>query len=343
MTVQIILGDALTRLRELPADSVHCCVTSPPYFGLRDYKVEGQIGLERTPEEFIAKLVEVFRELRRVLRPDGTLWLNIGDSYASEPTKGRVTAQQSGKEKYLNGQRNQCRFVGGDIKAKDLMMIPARLALALRSDGWWLRKDIIWHKPNPMPESAMDRPTSSHEHVFLLAKFGRYHYDAAAVREPFADGRQGRDYKMPDGWATHEGGHGSFHKDGREKGRPARERNRGGRADGFAKPNNIDPSANGGRNLRDVWSIATAPFPGAHYATFPPALVEPCIKAGCPKGGTVIDPFGGAGTTGLVADRLGRNAILIEINPHDVDMAKQRIEDEAPMLASVEVVGEVAQ
>jgi DNA modification methylase len=305
MTVRIIEGDCREMLATLPAESVHCCVTSPPYFGLRDYGVAGQIGLEPSPDEFIAALVVVFREVRRVLRSDGTLWLNLGDSY----TTGASTAARSSDPKAVGDVAAGVRRIGtpAGLKPKDLLMIPARVALALQADGWWLRSDIIWHKPNPMPESVTDRPTSAHEHVFLLSKSARYFYDIEAVREPSV----------------------SDHVSGNGYGRPE-QLSRGGRgqAEGWT-------DVGGLRNLRNVWTIATAPFSEAHFATFPPALVEPCIRAGCPAGGTVLDPFGGAGTVGLVADRLQRDAILVELNPAYAAMARNRIANDGGMFAQV--------
>ena len=252
MSVRILVGDCLDRLQTLPEESVHCVVTSPPYWGLRDYGVEGAIGLEPTLQEHLEMIVTVFREVRRVLRKDGTLWLNYGDCYHNGDS--------------LSG-----------LKPKDLVMMPARAALALQADGWWLRSEIVWHKPNPMPESVRDRPTSAHEKLFLLTKAARYFYDAEAVRT---------------------------------------------KTDA---------------NLRNVWTIPTHAYPDAHFATFPPKLVEPCIKAGCPVGGVVLDPFGGSGTVGLIASRLGRDAILIELNPEYAEMAERRIHGDAPLLADVGV------
>jgi DNA modification methylase len=351
MTVQIITADCRTALAAMLPSSVHCCVTSPPYFGLRDYGVAGQIGLEETLEAYIAEMVAVFREVRRVLREDGTLWLNLGDSYAGlnggysgadRPSNASSKSSRS-KGVVISGQRP--KGISDGLKPKDLMMVPARVALALQADGWWLRKDIIWHKPNPMPESCTDRPTSSHEHVFLMAKSERYFYDADAIREAenvpdWDDGSRvfggvnkhganakqqrttgrlvtARKVKVPGGWDQGEGAHGTIHRDGRTSAEYQ---------EAEVKP---------GRNKRDVWTIATQPFPEAHFATFPPALVKPCILAGCPKGGTVLDPFGGAGTTGLVADRLNRSAILIELNPEYADIARRRIHGDAPLFGAV--------
>lgn len=309
MSTRILIGDALARLRELPDESVHCCVTSPPYWGLRDYDVEGQVGLEDTPEAYVARLVEVFAEVRRVLRVDGTCWVNLGDSYAREPAKGG-SGTPNGRNLAEMGFTG-AKPVPSGLKPKDLVGIPWRVAFALQADGWWLRSDIIWHKPNPMPESVTDRPTKAHEYVFLLTKSERYAYDAGAIAEKTSHVGLTWDERKEIG----EGGRRGFAQNG---------------------PSNIG-GANGTRNARTVWPIATQPFPGSHFATMPPALAERCILAGCPKGGTVLDPFGGAGTTGLVADRLQRDAVLIELNAVYAEMARARITDAAPMLARVEV------
>ena len=331
MTVRIIIGDTRDKLRALPSDSVDCCVTSPPYYGLRDYGVAGQIGLEETPDAYISELVGVFREVRRVLKPTGTLWLNLGDSYAG--------ANGSGSQG-VTGQRASRTFTASTIpklgKPKDLLMIPARVALALQSDGWWLRSEIIWAKPNPMPESVTDRPTSAHEKIYLLAKSERYFFDSDAVAEPaIYHGLTGQD---PSGFKNPENFNGK-HKDGYRSNRSDKQRGHGRRHQGFNERWDAMERAeqcSGMRNIRNVWTIATQPFSEAHFATFPPSLIEPCIKAGSPKGGTVLDPFGGAGTTGLVADRFERNAILIELNPEYAVMAERRIRGDAPMFASVE-------
>jgi DNA modification methylase len=344
MSVRIINADVLEGLKQLPDESVHCVVTSPPYWGLRDYGVEGQIGLEATPDEFLARMVEVFREVRRVLRSDGTCWVNMGDSYCSSDKWGgggantgkQTIADDGSVPSWAVRQRKQA--IEG-VKPKDLMGMPWMLAFALRSDGWWLRGDYIWHKPNPMPESITDRCTKAHEYVFHFAKSDRYFYDAAAIRTEFSAETKAlsfetmnyarRDkYKMPDGWDTGKGGHGSYHRNGREKGKTDKQRGHGRRHAGFNDRWDSMEKAEqvaDGANRRSVWTIATAPFPEAHFATFPPELPEICIKAGCPVGGTVLDPFGGAGTTGLVADRLQRNSILIELNPEYAAMAERRI------------------
>jgi site-specific DNA-methyltransferase (cytosine-N4-specific) len=331
VSVRIIIGDAREQLKLLGSESVHCIVTSPPYFGLRDYGVEGQIGLEETPEAFVEELVLLFREARRVLRDDGTLWLNLGDSYARSDKKGG--SGFGGKNQIYLGDSYEraCSDIPPGLKAKDLIGIPWRVAFALQADGWYLRQDIIWAKPNPMPESVTDRCTKAHEYVFLLSKSQRYYYDADAIRTPFSGETKAQSfetmefkkrdkYKKPDGWDTGKGGHGSFHRDGREKGQ-------------LAPSDYVPPTA---ANKRSVWTVPTEGFAEAHFATVPPALIEPCILAGCPAGGTVLDPFGGAGTTGLVADRLNRSAILIELNPEYAAMAQRRIEKDAGLWSSVE-------
>ena len=322
MAVRIIQADCRDVLRTMADESVHCCVTSPPYFVLRDYGVAGQIGREPSPEAFVAEMVAVFREVRRVLRDDGTLWLNLGDSYAGSNTIGS-------------------RSVDG-LKAKDLIGIPWRVAFALQADGWYLRQDIIWHKPNPMPESVTDRCTKAHEYVFLLSKSARYYFDAGAIKESVAPSQIGRVREDVIGGTSHveRGQHskgGAYRTAGNKSHKYV---------DAYATSETEEHRTKAGlmavadvayetRNKRSVWTIATQPFKEAHFATFPPALIEPCILAGCPEGGTVLDPFGGAGTTGLVADRLKRNAILIELNPEYAAMARQRIMRDAPLLTEV--------
>ena len=312
MSAQVLIGDCLATLRTLPDGVAQCCVTSPPYYGLRDYGMAGQIGLEETPDAYIARLVEVFRKVRRVLRDDGVLWLNLGDSYAgSSMTGGNAGFNASGGGDGFK-QARQMKFKPGlgSAKPKDLLMIPAQVALALRADGWFLRSDIIWHKPNPMPESVTDRPTSAHEHVFLLTKSARYFYDAAAIAEA-------AEYQVPaDRDASGAYSLGSGRIDGGQH-----------RSGGFV--------TGATRNARNVWTIATQPYSGAHFATMPPELAERCIKAGSKPGDTILDPFGGAGTTGLVADRLNRNAILCELNPEYARLARERLTDDAPLLAVV--------
>lgn len=285
---RLLLGDCLQSMGSLPDQSVNCCVTSPPYFGLRDYGVDGQIGLEETPEQYVAKMVEVFREVRRVLRDDGALWLNLGDSYG---------------------------------KGKQLLGIPWRVAFALQADGWYLRQDIIWSKPNPMPESVRDRCTKSHEYIFLLTKSQRYYYDHDAIREPHTGeaakavaigykevGQRGVNSSvrrgLTDGQATQfsKKGHSGYFG-----------------ADGKCLLNPL------GKNKRSVWSVPTQSVKGAHFATFPPALIEPCILAGCPAGGTVLDIFGGSGTTAGVAVAHDRDAIICELNPEYGRLVPDRV------------------
>ena len=297
----ILLGDAAEQLQTLEAESVHCCVTSPPYFGLRDYGVPGQIGLEATPEEYVEKLVQVFREVRRVLRLDGTLWLNIGDSYTSGGRKTRDCDQ-----KLHARTMDQRPKTPEGMKPKDLMGIPWMLAFALRSDGWYLRQDIIWHKPNAMPESVRDRCTKSHEYIFLLSKSEHYFFDCDAIREPFltADRKGGRRSYRPGCASSLDLNAGHQAQKGNFAGLP------------------LNPN---GRGKRDVWSVSTSSFKGAHFAAFPEKLAEPCVLAGCPEGGTVLDPFAGSGTTGAVAKRLGRNFTGIELNPEYRNMAMERI------------------
>lgn len=300
MTIRIINADVMDGLGQLPDESVHCVVTSPPYWGLRDYGVDGQIGMEATPEAFVARMVEVFREVRRVLRKDGTLWLNLGDAYAN-PTNGGNGASGGRDKSALAsamppiGTTVVRSKMGRGLKQKDLIGMPWAVAFALRTDGWWLRSDIIWSKPNPMPESVTDRPTKAHEYVFLLTKSERYWYDAEAIAED-AVGPPGGNVKPTKGA-------------GDEK-----MRTRDGLHGGYVT-----------RNRRTVWSITSQPFADAHFATFPPELPEICVKAGCPVGGTVLDPFSGAGTTCLVADRLQRHGIGIELNPEYAAMSERRI------------------
>ena len=308
MAVQVVTGDCRQVLAGLDPGSVQTCVTSPPYFGLRDYGVAGQIGLEATVEEYVAELVAVFREVRRVLADEGTLWLNLGDSYAGT---GKSGGGAQGERWDVYGMDTTGPHGGKwmppppGLKHKDLIGIPWRVAFALQADGWWLRSDIIWHKPNPMPESVTDRPTKAHEYIFLLTKRDRYFYDADAIAEPATCDRLRGPAHHPDTVSTNGNG-------------------------GLARRD-----SNGVRNARTVWTVTTKPFSGAHFATFPPDLIEPCIKAGSRPGDTVLDPFGGAGTTGLVADRLSRHATLIELNPEYAEMARRRIHGDAPLFAEV--------
>lgn len=300
----LLVGDVLDQLTSLPDESVHCVVTSPPYWGLRDYGVDGQIGLEATPDMYVNRIVAVFREVRRVLRSDGTCWINIGDSYNSGSSGGLGGSTLGGGKSNQAASNRHGRPLLDALKPKDLVGIPWRVAFALQADGWWLRSEIIWAKPNPMPESVTDRPTKAHEQVFLLTKSARYFYDADAVREPHTSERWGG----PEASGTDEWKY-------RNVGDKVGIREREGRT--------FYPE--GGRNLRSVWTIPTEPYPDAHFATYPTRLVEPCVKAGCPERGTVLDPFLGSGTTAFVALSLGRNAIGIELNPEYAELARRRV------------------
>jgi DNA modification methylase len=288
---------------------VHTIVTSPPYYGLRDYGVGGQIGLEVTPDAYIANLVAVFRECKRILRDDGTLWVNIGDSYASNGEVGQTDEVTQWKHGTLeNEKRSRARGAGNGIKPKDLIGIPWMLAFALRADGWYLRQDIIWAKPNPMPESVKDRCTKSHEYIFLLSKSARYYYDSEAVKEDTQakvieprmreEKREVYNKKYPNAGVVR-----SMH-----------------------------------RNKRDVWTVTTKPYKGAHYATFNPDLIKPCILAGAPEGGIVFDPFVGSGTTVATAIQLGRKGIGIDLSfKYLQENAKVRVESaELPLLSFIE-------
>jgi len=312
---QIVCGDNLETMRTWPSNSVHCCVTSPPYWGLRDYGHDGQIGLEDTPKAYVARMVEVFREVRRVLRDDGTLWLNLGDSYAGS-TSGNTRSNLGKLSEKLDGcprdplspsrveykVANRPDACDSGLKPKDLVGIPWRVAFALQADGWWLRQDIIWHKPNPMPESVTDRCTKAHEYVFLLTKSERYYYDADAVREKAQTKPHGPGYVSFDPNSM---------RNDKTQGNEANERVWG---------------ADGNRNRRSVWTVTTKPYSGAHFAVMPPDLVEPCIKAGCPEGGIVLDPFMGSGTVAMVARNLSCRYIGCELNPEYVAISSRRLE-----------------
>ena len=358
--VEIIQGDCLKSLRNLAPKSVNTCVTSPPYFGLRDYGDEGQLGLEETPEEFVENLVRVFKEVKRVLRDDGTVWLNLGDTYCGTGHKGNHVDPKHKKGR--NAQKTAVNNKLDGFKSKDLIGIPWRVAFALQQDGWYLRQDIIWHKPNPMPESVRDRCTKSHEYIFLLSKSKKYYYDNEAIKEP-----------VKKDWGIRDRTNGKYHNKG----------------SGLSPHTGLTKSYEK-RNKRSVWIVTTKPFKGAHFAVFPMDLIEPCVLAGCPekvcvecgepyervmqqpkpleikrgrragtddrliggvldkyrkenppvdlglkkqcncktdksKGGTVLDPFGGSGTTGLVAKNNNRNAILLELNPKYIEIAEARI------------------
>ena len=333
MEVRILQGDVLSRLGDLPDESVDCVVTSPPYYGLRDYGMEGQIGLEETPEEYVKKMVEVFKEVRRVLRSDGTLWLNLGDSYAGSG-KGAWNNKIDQKESYIpDPDSPQCLMnkVPKGLKRKDLIGIPWRVALALQADGWYLRQDIIWSKPNAMPESVTDRCTKSHEYIFLLSKSEKYYYDQDSIKEPASFGlpNSPQSIKSPYGQ-----GFTRSNMEDKQRGHGRRHAGFNERWDHMTK----EEQCSGMRNKRSVWTIATQPFPEAHFATFPEELIRPCILAGCPEGGTVLDPFGGSGTTGIVAISSLRNSILIEINPAYIDIAVKRIKNKNSLFGKVIVL-----
>lgn len=401
--VEILVGDCIAMLDTLPAESVDLCVTSPPYWGLRDYEVEGQYGMEPSLAEHIDLMVRVFEGVRRVLKPTGSCFMNYGDCYASAPNGRSAAATKAAGGDDRTFRDKPISTVGAGIKPKDLCMIPSRLAIALQEAGWWVRSEIVWGKTNPMPDSSgAQRPSVSHEKIFWLAKsdsgdiwrardtgelsfapdlsehcplitdpartgprwsrIGSY-YDANAVMqgrtsdEDAATYRGGscvggvpgprtakgnRRVKMPYGWDTGAGAHGSFHRDGREKGAT---RTVDPRHEGHINHTGIANTPRGeGRYLRnyeraslDVWEIGIEPFKGAHFATFPTELAARCILAGCPQGGVVLDPFGGAGTTALVANRLQRGAILIELNPDYAEIARARIAaDRGDMLNAME-------
>lgn len=327
--ISIINADVFDGLAQLENESVQCVVTSPPYWGLRDYGVKGQIGLEATPEAFVEKMVAVFREVKRVLRSDGVLFLNIGDSYCNtdkwggggQGNNGKHTLAPDGSVPSWAVRRRREPIQG--IKPKDLIGMPWMVAFALRADGWYLRQEIIWAKPNPMPESVRDRCTKAHEHIFLLSKSKRYFFDAEAIKEDSVTNDPRRPYGSPGANALDPRG-----AQGMGKVRAPANVKRG---DFKGKTNQLPGreafrAFTETRNKRSVWTIATRPYSEAHFATFPPALPTICIKAGSRPGDTILDPFGGAGTTGLIAKELGRNAILIELNSEYAAMAQRRIQ-----------------
>ena len=313
--IKILQGNCLNKIKELDDNSIDCVVSSPPYFGLRDYGVDGQFGLEKTYHDYLANTVKVFETFKPKLKDTATIWWNVGDSYHNyRPTNNKQgmykkpdypkqsiagNRQDLPKHSLKRNQRYE------EIKEKDLMMIPNRVAIALQESGWYIRSEIIWHKPNPMPESVRDRPTSAHEKIWLITKNKKYYYDADAIKEPckvqvskkikirFSDNKYG---------------------DSKDKHHQTKSGN-----------NYVDT---GLKNKRNIWTVSTKPFKDAHFATFPKDLIEPCIKAGCPEGGTVLDPFGGSGTTGIVAGLNNRHAILIELNENYINIAKKRINKE---------------
>lgn len=325
MTNTVHHGDCLTVLKTFPDEFIDCCVTSPPYWGLRDYGVSGQLGLEKTPEEYVAKMVEVFREVKRVLKKEGTVWLNLGDSYNGSGKAGSNPEYQDRHTEFGKPSVHKERFGMPtdveDLKPKDLVGIPWRVAFALQADGWYLRSDIIWHKPNPMPESVTDRPTKSHEYIFLLTKSSKYYFDQEAVKEEATgyDGRRDTLYKGGTKDMACTGQH------QRWKRRKNDDTNYGGNGNGFKDHSGYNKLENPYvRNIRSVWTIPTSPYPEAHFATFPPKLIEPCILAGCPENGIVLDPFIGSGTVAQVATLHRRNWIGIELNPEYIKLADKR-------------------
>ena len=358
MTVEILQGDCRAVLKSLPEKKFNTCITSPPYWGLRDYQTgqwvggdpdcphmrttkigkttktitghkamhdqnnvvgdaiyksvcpkcgatreDLQLGLEETPEEYVNNLVEIFRDVWRVLKDDGTVWLNLGDSYSGS---GKGSSKSLNKEHHHLEEKHS-KIVPQGLKQKDLVGIPWRVAFALQADGWYLRQDIIWHKPNPMPESVKDRCTKAHEYIFLLSKNKSYYYDNEAIKQ-----------EVKQDWGTRDRSEGKYHNEGT----------------GLNPHSGLEKSYEK-KNRRSVWSVSPKPFKEAHFAVYPTELIEPCILAGCPEGGYVLDPFGGSGTTGLVADRHRRNATLIELNPDYMEIAKDRVYGDAPLLNHV--------
>lgn len=328
MSATLYCGDALTVLKTLPAESAQCIVTSPPYWGLRDYGMPGQLGLEGTPEGYVQNMADVFGAVRRVLRDDGTLWLNLGDSYSGarsgEQGKNGAMAKRSVAAQRCR-VRGETRAIAG-LPGKNLVGIPWRLAFALQVDGWWLRSDIIWAKPNPMPESVTDRPTKAHEYIFLLSKSANYYYDAAAIAEQ-AEYREDARVFGNAGGARH-GDEGRIY---RPRGKALTSPRHDGNAWNENNGRGFLPTSSS-RNARTVWEIATQPYPEAHFATFPEELARRCILAGSRPGDIVLDPFGGSGTVAQVATGNGRGSIYIDLNPKYLELARQRI---GPMLCEV--------
>jgi DNA modification methylase len=365
MKAKILEGNVLETLKDLPACSVQCVVTSPPYYGLRDYGMSGQIGNEPTPEAYVEKLVFVFREVKRVLKDDGTLWLNLGDSYWGG--KGQSSQAWSTEHQDRNTlERSQHQISGkGEtrptdgkhpvIKPKDLIGIPWMVAFALRADGWYLRQEIIWNKPNPMPESVTDRCTKSHEQIFLLTKSKVYYFDQAAIREPAKDSsvaRLAQDVENQEGSSRANGGKKTNGKmkavkfgGNKAEGYGVRTKSgkewiptQGGGGTGF-KGHSGNMKADGTlyvtANKKTVWTVSTKPYREAHFATYPPDLIEPCILAGTKEGDTVLDPFNGSGTTGEVSIRHNRLYIGCELNPEYIRLTNRRLSKVQPFMPSI--------
>ncbi len=345
MNATILQGDCLEVLKTLEAGSVQTCVTSPPYFSLRDYGVDGQIGLEETPEAFVEKLVQVFREVRRVVADDGTLWLNLGDSYAGGGNYRGVNSEAtlSDKQRSNGGARGVSQLLGAKntpgCKPKDLIGVPWMVAFALRADGWYLRSDIIWHKPNPMPESVTDRPTKSHEYIFLLSKSAQYYYDYEAIMEPLAAASISRLSQDVESQIGSTRGNGGAKSNGNMKAVVHKNLLPDGQQPNsfhLSRAEGIPDEVYTARNKRSVWTVTTKPYKEAHFATFPPDLIEPCILAGSREGDTVLDPFNGSGTTGAVSIKHHRNYIGIELNPAYIELTNKRLLKVQPVLFGVQ-------
>jgi DNA modification methylase len=341
MKATILVGDVLTRIKEIPDQTVQCVVTSPPYWGLRDYGHDGQLGLEPTPEAYVENMVAVFREVQRILKDDGVLWLNLGDSYkpsGNGSTKKGLNERYFGKEFASNkqgadeGHLDRSKFKADNIKPKDLVGIPWRVAFALQADGWWLRQDIIWHKPNPMPESVTDRCTKAHEYVFMLTKSGRYYFDNQAIKEPLAEESIGRKKRQEN--LIERTGVGTLGKQIEQGVDPKH----GYAGLALARNGKTGYAEDGLRNKRSVWNISTKPFRGAHFAVMPEALCEPPILATSRPDDTVFDPFTGSGTVAVVALRHGRNYLGIELNPGYTQIAANRITDSQPIFNEIELL-----
>jgi DNA modification methylase len=349
--ITILTGDCRKLLKTLPDESVHCCITSPPYWGLRDYGHPDQIGQEPTPEQYVGAMRSVFAEVRRVLRNDGTLWLNLSDSYYGSwgnyaAPDGRAKARDKHRaDRYGTFRPPMAQGSGSNgLKPKDLCGIPWRVALALQADGWYLRSDIIWHKPNPMPESVKDRPTRAHEYLFLFSKSRRYYYDAVAIKEPpsasflkeLESGCRGHATKPFSESRAQDAFLAKRHIIEAFRQRLDKQRDYGRRHAGFNerwKRLTMEERRLCGVNKRSVWTVPTSGYRGAHTATYPPALIRPCLLAGCPCGGLVLDPFAGTGTTGMVAQELGRRALLLELNPEYVKLIERRCNGSTPPVA----------
>lgn len=335
---RVILGDALGMSRWLDPCSVQCCVTSPPYYGLRDYGHPDQIGSETTPREYIWNIVQLGRGVHRVLKEDGTFWLNLGDSYYNyRPGLGqqliKQTIAKTDQDLPVKCARRGTKLVG--FKEKDRMMIPARCALALQEDGWYLRDEIVWHKPNPMPESVTDRTTKCHEMIYLLTKNKDYYYDAEAIKEPYSPATMPRlnrgvsdHHKNVDGapgQTPHSMNQPRLHS--KYSGQALKDYEAAQAQNPSDVKRRVEDSilnGSGMANKKSVWTVATSPYPDAHFATYPPELIKPCILAGSRIGDTILDPFAGSGTTGYVANGLGRHAVLIELNPEYLALIRER-------------------